>query len=583
MFELLESYVADGFESLTEDELELASEAQGRDTPDGDHATGAAQRIDADRSSAVEPQAEAEVLTVQSRRQAEARQEHRREALDLIDVGAGAGQASAGRRDGAGGQPLAPLQPLETVNLSELEPELQAEVVQSSIKTLPIWVLGTAAAVPCLQRHTCATVMRCHNHFFLFDCGDDTQRQVRKVAACGANTNVKVLKVTRIFITSLDGSRIWGLPGILCTLSAAKGESPQNADVPVHVYGPPGLAKFLATMMLQSDTFMATPVLVFEYIPGPVHDDDREPESIGYRSKLFRVRVPADQYNADGYTDAGLAAINPMQRSGRRGRGKLSHRRDARGNWRAPDYPPPGDPGRGPMPVDQLTWTFACDGEWKVTAVGTDYDVPSVSYVVVEPTRAGTLQVQRCEALNVPRGRAYSQLKQGEPVENAHGELVHPHEVMTPDVAGRRVVISGLHASPNNIVRSARNVDLLMPEVWIGHTAALRAHCLMDADQAYRLAQDLSAGLMLVAGAAKLQEGGCAPAEAAELDSALVTAGRQHTSVRVGRADDLQLIVLGPRAAAGDPLGQEALQSAQVQPGADDGGAQRAFSDVPAA
>ncbi len=46
-------------------------------------------------------------------------------------------------------------------------------------------------------------------------------------------------------MSSLAADNILGLPGMLCTMSAAREKGHENADMPVHLYGPPGLANYV--------------------------------------------------------------------------------------------------------------------------------------------------------------------------------------------------------------------------------------------------------------------------------------------------------------------------------------------------
>ena len=55
-------------------------------------------------------------------------------------------------------------------------------------------------------------------------------------------------QIFRVFVTSLRAERVLGLPGLICTIGAARERGHENADIPVHVYGPPGTAEFLASI-----------------------------------------------------------------------------------------------------------------------------------------------------------------------------------------------------------------------------------------------------------------------------------------------------------------------------------------------
>ena len=63
---------------------------------------------------------------------------------------------------------------------------------------------------------------------------------------------------------------------MLCNISAARELGHEGADVPLHLYGPPGVARFLAAAMQLSDTYLLCPVLIHELGPGPVPPRDAD-------------------------------------------------------------------------------------------------------------------------------------------------------------------------------------------------------------------------------------------------------------------------------------------------------------------
>ncbi|MEN9444714.1 MAG: hypothetical protein RIS47_1604 [Bacteroidota bacterium] len=73
-------------------------------------------------------------------------------------------------------------------------------------------VLGTGSALPTPSRFSTAQVLNVNERFFLLDCGEGTQIQLKKY---GINTS----RITHIFISHLHGDHIFGLFGLLSSMS----------------------------------------------------------------------------------------------------------------------------------------------------------------------------------------------------------------------------------------------------------------------------------------------------------------------------------------------------------------------------
>jgi ribonuclease BN (tRNA processing enzyme) len=66
---------------------------------------------------------------------------------------------------------------------------------------------------------------------------------------------------SRLFVTSMSPRAVLGLPGLLCCVSAARAKGHEVADIPVHVYGPAGLAQYLARVFEVGGASFATVLL----------------------------------------------------------------------------------------------------------------------------------------------------------------------------------------------------------------------------------------------------------------------------------------------------------------------------------
>ncbi|MDR3246145.1 MAG: ribonuclease Z [Prevotellaceae bacterium] len=73
-------------------------------------------------------------------------------------------------------------------------------------------VLGSSSALPTENRFPTAHVLNVHERFFLIDCGEGTQIQLKRFG------NIKYSKLNNIFISHLHGDHIFGLFGLISSL-----------------------------------------------------------------------------------------------------------------------------------------------------------------------------------------------------------------------------------------------------------------------------------------------------------------------------------------------------------------------------
>lgn len=77
---------------------------------------------------------------------------------------------------------------------------------------IDITLLGTSALVPLPERAETAALLVCGGHSVLFDCGEGTQTAARKAG-------VSLMKTDLIALTHYHGDHIFGLPGLMQTMS----------------------------------------------------------------------------------------------------------------------------------------------------------------------------------------------------------------------------------------------------------------------------------------------------------------------------------------------------------------------------
>lgn len=94
--------------------------------------------------------------------------------------------------------------------------------------SIKLTVLGCHSATPRVNAHPTSQYLEINNRHFLIDCGEGTQRQMRKY-------KVGFSKINHIFISHLHGDHFFGLIGLLSTFGIL------NREKDLHVYGPKGI------------------------------------------------------------------------------------------------------------------------------------------------------------------------------------------------------------------------------------------------------------------------------------------------------------------------------------------------------
>jgi len=115
-------------------------------------------------------------------------------------------------------------------------------------------ILGTSSALPTSNRYPTAQVLNVSGRFFLIDCGEGTQTQMRKY-------KIGFSKINHIFISHLHGDHIFGLIGLLSTMVL------YGRINDLHIYSYSELQKFLS-LQLQ---FLYTDEISFNIIYHPLN------------------------------------------------------------------------------------------------------------------------------------------------------------------------------------------------------------------------------------------------------------------------------------------------------------------------
>jgi len=101
---------------------------------------------------------------------------------------------------------------------------------------MKITILGCYAATPRTFNNPTSQVLEIQNNFFLIDCGEGTQVQLRK-------QKIKFSKINHIFISHLHGDHVFGLVGTITTFAMLGRKTDLN------IYGPKGIKEMILTTL----------------------------------------------------------------------------------------------------------------------------------------------------------------------------------------------------------------------------------------------------------------------------------------------------------------------------------------------
>lgn len=94
--------------------------------------------------------------------------------------------------------------------------------------SIKLTILGCHSATPRVNSHPTSQYLEINNRSFLIDCGEGTQRQMRRY-------KVGFSKINHIFISHLHGDHFFGLIGLISTYGIL------NREKDLHIFGPKGI------------------------------------------------------------------------------------------------------------------------------------------------------------------------------------------------------------------------------------------------------------------------------------------------------------------------------------------------------
>ena len=141
-----------------------------------------------------------------------------------------------------------------------------------SSQSFELLILGSSAATPTSSRNPTSQLLNIAERFFLIDCGEGTQMQLRKYKA-------RFSSINHIFISHLHGDHFLGLPGFLASLHLL------GRQKELTVYGPKELEEIIEVIHKYSETQL-------NYKLNFVHTNSKQKQLIFEDEKVEVYSIP---------------------------------------------------------------------------------------------------------------------------------------------------------------------------------------------------------------------------------------------------------------------------------------------------
>ncbi len=133
-------------------------------------------------------------------------------------------------------------------------------------------ILGCNSAIPTIERKPTAQLLNVAERFFLIDCGEGTQLQLKKY-------KIRMQHIHHIFISHLHGDHYFGLIGLISSMHLL------GREKELHIYSPPELKEIIYLQLAASKTELKYPLFFHSF-------GFDEPQLIMENSKLSVETIP---------------------------------------------------------------------------------------------------------------------------------------------------------------------------------------------------------------------------------------------------------------------------------------------------
>jgi len=140
-------------------------------------------------------------------------------------------------------------------------------------------ILGSSSALPTSKRFPTAHVLNVHERFFLIDCGEGTQIQLRRY-------HIRFARINHLFISHLHGDHYFGIWGLISTFNLMG----RTSDL--HVYADKQLEKIVNCMLNNAFRNEMTFKLMFHFLSFDQQEIIFEDEKVEVISFPLKHRIP---------------------------------------------------------------------------------------------------------------------------------------------------------------------------------------------------------------------------------------------------------------------------------------------------
>ncbi len=146
------------------------------------------------------------------------------------------------------------------------------------MQNFELTILGCSSATPTSTRNPTAQLLNIAERFFLIDCGEATQIQLRKF-------KLKFQRINHIFISHLHGDHYLGLIGLFSSMHLL------GRTVELYLYCPPELEEIIEVQFKHSQTYLRFKI-VYHHHKFIANDLIFEDNKVEVRTILLNHRIP---------------------------------------------------------------------------------------------------------------------------------------------------------------------------------------------------------------------------------------------------------------------------------------------------